>query len=106
MVITLLGLWLELSVNEWIAMRLICMALVIVTEAMNTALEYLTDLASLTTIPWQEKAKVWQLERYYWRSYFVLWFGDSFCSKVMGLGAMSNVQKISTSVSKVLNFCP
>lgn len=55
-VITLLGVWLKLSVNEWIAI-LICMALVIVTEALNTALEYLTDLASPDFHPLAGKAK-------------------------------------------------
>ncbi len=43
--ITGLGLWLGLSASEWCDI-VICMALVIMAEAINTALEYLVDLAS------------------------------------------------------------
>jgi diacylglycerol kinase len=44
-VITILGLWLGLSRSEWCDI-LLCMALVIVMEGVNTALEYLVDLVS------------------------------------------------------------
>jgi len=43
--ITALGWWLGLSVGEWCDI-FICMALVIMAEAINTAIEYLVDLAS------------------------------------------------------------
>lgn len=54
--ITALGLWLELSAAEW-ADIILCMALVMVTEAINTALEYLVDLASPDYHPLAGKAK-------------------------------------------------
>lgn len=39
------GLWLGLSQLEW-ALVALCMALVLALEAVNTAIEYLTDLVS------------------------------------------------------------
>ncbi len=55
-VITGLGFWLKLSPGEWTDIFL-CMGLVMVTEAINTALEYLTDLASPDYHPLAGKAK-------------------------------------------------
>ncbi len=39
------GFWFEISRQEWMALVL-CIALVLAMEAVNTALEYLTDLVS------------------------------------------------------------
>ncbi|MEQ1745623.1 MAG: diacylglycerol kinase family protein [Saprospiraceae bacterium] len=50
------GFWLEISRLEWIAVVL-CMALVIALEAINTALEYLTDVVSPDYHPLAGKAK-------------------------------------------------
>jgi len=55
-VISLMGFWLGLSALEWCAI-LICMALVLCAEAMNTALEALTDLVSPDPHPLAGKAK-------------------------------------------------
>ncbi|RMG59319.1 MAG: diacylglycerol kinase family protein [Bacteroidetes bacterium] len=54
--ISALGGWLGLSATEW-CLILICMGLVIVAEALNSALEYLTDLASPEVHPLAGKAK-------------------------------------------------
>lgn len=43
--ITILGFWVGLNREEWIAV-LICFALVLALEAINSAIEYLTDLVS------------------------------------------------------------
>jgi len=43
--ISVLGIFLHLSVMEWCAI-LICMALVLMAEAINTAIEYVVDLVS------------------------------------------------------------
>lgn len=43
--VVLSGFWLEISRLEWAALVL-CIALVLALEAVNTALEYLTDLVS------------------------------------------------------------
>lgn len=50
------GLWLSISRAEWIALGL-CIALVLALEAVNTALEYLTDLVSPAQHPLAGKAK-------------------------------------------------
>jgi len=50
------GFWLEISRMEWIAV-VVCMALVLALEAVNTALEYLTDLVSPEYHPLAGKAK-------------------------------------------------
>jgi len=55
-VITGLGLYLDLSGDEW--QRLVmCMGLVLVAEAMNTAIEYVVDLVSPDYHPLAGKAK-------------------------------------------------
>ena len=51
-----LGFWLNISRLEWLALAL-CMALVLALEAVNTALEYLTDLISPGEHPLAGKAK-------------------------------------------------
>lgn len=56
LLITALGLWLELSRSEWCDI-LLCMALVLLAEALNTALEYLVDLVSPGQHPLAGKAK-------------------------------------------------
>lgn len=50
------GLWLRLSRMEW-ALVTLCIALVLALEAVNTALEYLTDLVSPHYHPLAGKAK-------------------------------------------------
>lgn len=55
-VISLMGFWLGLSATEW-CLILICMALVLCAEAINTALEALTDLVSPDHHPLAGKAK-------------------------------------------------
>lgn len=55
-VVLLVGFWLGLSRMEWVAIVL-CMALVLALEAVNTALEYLTDLVSPGQHPLAGKAK-------------------------------------------------
>lgn len=50
------GYWLQLSRIEWVAIVL-CIALVIALEALNTGLEYLTDLVSPDYHPLAGKAK-------------------------------------------------
>lgn len=50
------GYFLQISRLEWVAIVL-CVALVISLEAMNTALEYLTDLVSPDYHPLAGKAK-------------------------------------------------
>lgn len=50
------GLFLKISSLEWAAIVL-CMAIVMALEAVNTALEYLTDLISPTYHPLAGKAK-------------------------------------------------
>lgn len=54
--ITGLGLGLGLSPTEW-CLIIVCMGIVMVTEALNSALEYLTDLASPDFHPLAGKAK-------------------------------------------------
>lgn len=54
--VLLAGFWLGLSRLEWVAVVL-CMALVLALEAVNTALEYLTDLVSPGQHPLAGKAK-------------------------------------------------
>ncbi|MCB9314940.1 MAG: diacylglycerol kinase family protein [Lewinellaceae bacterium] len=54
--VLLAGFWLDLSRMEWVAIVL-CMALVLALEAVNTALEYLTDLVSPGQHPLAGKAK-------------------------------------------------
>ena len=51
-----LGFWLDIQRGEWIAV-LLAMALVWLAEGMNTALEFLTDLASPDFHPLAGKAK-------------------------------------------------
>lgn len=55
-VVTAAGFLLEISRLEWLAVVL-CMALVLALEAVNTALEYLTDLVSPEYHPLAGKAK-------------------------------------------------
>ncbi|GAB4412031.1 MAG: diacylglycerol kinase family protein [Bacteroidia bacterium] len=55
-VLAALGLYLGLDATEW-CLIVICMALVVVTEAVNSALENLTDLASPGFHPLAGKAK-------------------------------------------------
>ena len=50
------GFYFNISAGEWIAV-VICIALVISLEAVNTALEYLTDLVSPERHPLAGKAK-------------------------------------------------
>lgn len=56
LLITGLGAWLGLSGTEW-CLIFLCMGLVMVTEALNSALEYLTDLVSPGYHPLAGKAK-------------------------------------------------
>ncbi|MEZ4830171.1 MAG: diacylglycerol kinase family protein [Bacteroidia bacterium] len=55
-VISLLGWYLGINAIEW-CIILICMALVLVTEGVNTAIEFLTDLVSPEPHPLAGKAK-------------------------------------------------
>lgn len=55
-VISLMGFWLSLNPTEW-CLILICIALVLCAEAINTALEALTDLVSPDPHPLAGKAK-------------------------------------------------
>lgn len=50
------GYWLDISRLEWVAVVL-CIAVVLALEAVNTALEYLTDLVSPDYHPLAGKAK-------------------------------------------------
>ncbi|MFK7922521.1 MAG: diacylglycerol kinase family protein [Bacteroidia bacterium] len=54
--ISALGWALSLDANEWVQI-ILCMALVIVTEAINTALEFLVDLVSPEYHPLAGKVK-------------------------------------------------
>jgi diacylglycerol kinase len=54
--VVLAGLFFQISSMEWIAV-IICIAAVFSMEAMNTALEYLTDLVSPDYHPLAGKAK-------------------------------------------------
>jgi len=56
LVIAAMGFWLHLAAWEWCAI-IGCMALVLATEAINTALELLTDLVSPDYHPLAGKAK-------------------------------------------------
>lgn len=56
LVITVLGFALGLSRTEW-CLIIICIALVLLAEAINTALEFLTDLTSPDIHPLAEKTK-------------------------------------------------
>jgi len=51
-----LGIYCQISRMEWIALS-ICISLVLALEALNTALEYLTDLVSPEFHPLAGKAK-------------------------------------------------
>lgn len=55
-VVTLAGFFFKISALEWVAVVL-CIAMVVAAEAMNTALEYLTDLVSPDFHPLAGKAK-------------------------------------------------
>ena len=55
-VITGMGVFFTLTPLEW-CLIILCMAMVLVAEGMNTAIEYLTDLASPTFHPLAGKAK-------------------------------------------------
>lgn len=55
-VIGILGRYVSLTNTEW-CIIIVCMALVLVAEGMNTALEFLTDLASPDFHPLAGKAK-------------------------------------------------
>jgi len=50
------GFYLEITVNEWLAV-LLCMALVLTAEAINSSLEYTVDLVTKEYHPLAEKAK-------------------------------------------------
>lgn len=50
------GYWLDISRLEWVA-AVLCIAVVLALEAVNTALEYLTDLVSPDYHPLAGKAK-------------------------------------------------
>ncbi|MEO0898506.1 MAG: diacylglycerol kinase family protein [Bacteroidota bacterium] len=54
--ITLLGLYLQLNISEWCHI-IICMAMVIMAEAINTAIEFMIDLVSPDYHPLAGKAK-------------------------------------------------
>lgn len=56
LVVVGLGFWLDIQRGEWVAL-LLAMALVWLAEGMNTALEFLTDLASPDYHPLAGKAK-------------------------------------------------
>jgi len=56
LVITFVGLYIDLVIWEWCAI-LLCMGLVLVAEAVNTAIEFLTDLISPKIHPLAGKAK-------------------------------------------------
>jgi diacylglycerol kinase len=53
---TILGFWLNLSALEWISI-LICITMVFVTEAINSAIEYTVDLKTDEQHPLAKKAK-------------------------------------------------
>ena len=55
-VIVAIGFWLKLAVWEWCAI-VICIALVLLVEALNTAIEYVVDLVSPEPHPLAGKAK-------------------------------------------------
>ena len=55
-VISGMGFWLGLDKTEW-CLIVICYAMVLLAEGMNTALEFLTDLASPEQHPLAGKAK-------------------------------------------------
>ncbi|MCI4666710.1 MAG: diacylglycerol kinase family protein [Bacteroidia bacterium] len=55
-VITALGFYLNLSPTEW-CLIILCMALVLMAEAINTAIEFLVDLVSPDYHPLAGKAK-------------------------------------------------
>lgn len=55
-VVVAFGYWFRISRMEWVALT-ICITLVLVLEAVNTALEYLTDLVSPEFHPLAGKAK-------------------------------------------------
>jgi diacylglycerol kinase len=55
-VVTAAGLFFKISATEWVVI-LLCFALVLSLEAMNSALEYLVDLASPEYHPLAGKAK-------------------------------------------------
>ncbi|MBK9335124.1 MAG: diacylglycerol kinase family protein [Lewinellaceae bacterium] len=54
--VVLAGFWFDISRLEWIAVAF-CIALVLALEAVNTAIEYLTDLVSPDYHPLAGKAK-------------------------------------------------
>ena len=54
--VTALGVWLDIGGGEWVAVVL-CFALVISLECMNTAIEAVVDLASPDIHPLAKKAK-------------------------------------------------
>jgi diacylglycerol kinase len=56
LVVVGMGFWCAVTSTEW-CMLLLCMALVWATEAVNTAIEHLTDLASPDFHPLAGKAK-------------------------------------------------
>lgn len=56
LLVLFLGVWLEVSRLEWLALTL-SITLVLALEAVNTALEYLTDLVSPGQHPLAGKAK-------------------------------------------------
>ncbi len=55
-VVILLGLWLRISATDW-ALLVICMALVLAAEAINTALERVVDVVSPERHPLARDAK-------------------------------------------------
>jgi len=56
LVVCFFGFYLQVSKVEWIAL-ILCMTLVFITEALNSALEYVVDLATIEIHPLAKKAK-------------------------------------------------
>ena len=56
LIIAGIGWWFSLSATEW-CLIVLCMGLVLAAEALNSALEFLTDLASPDYHPLAKKAK-------------------------------------------------
>ncbi|SEL42711.1 diacylglycerol kinase family protein [Parapedobacter koreensis] len=56
LLVIILGIWLPLTTSDWYWIAL-CIALVLVTELLNTAVESIVDLVSPTYHPLAKKAK-------------------------------------------------
>jgi diacylglycerol kinase len=55
-IVSILGFWLNLSMLEWVSI-LICITMVFVAEAINSAIEYTVDLKTDKQHPLAKKAK-------------------------------------------------